>query len=72
MSIPDNYDQFEARERQQQKWLDSLPKCDHCGKQIQDEHFYLINNKFVCQCCLNRDFRKWTDDFIDQQREGTE
>lgn len=64
MNVPDAYDQFLSRERRQQKWLDSLPKCGICGEPIQDEHCYLINDEFVCPVCLDRDFRKDTDDYV--------
>ena len=64
MNIPDNYDQFSEKERREKAWLDSLPVCETCCKPIQDEHLYLINDEFVCQKCLDRDFRKDTDDYI--------
>ena len=65
MNIPDNYDQFLEKERREKAWLDSLPVCEICGKPIQDEHLYLINDEFVCPACLDRDFRKDTDDYVE-------
>lgn len=59
----DNYERWESHERQKEKELERLPVCEICGIPIQDEHCYLINDEFVCQRCLDRDFRKWTDDF---------
>lgn len=55
---------FDSRDAEEAKWLESLPNCDICGKPIQDKHLYLINDEFVCQDCLERDFRKWTDDYV--------
>lgn len=56
---------FEQHDREQAKWLAKLPKCGICGEPIQDEHMYLINDEFVCPDCLDRDFRKDTDDYVE-------
>ena len=55
---------FEAYDRQQEEQLERLPVCEICGEPIQDEHLYLINDEFVCEKCLIRDFRKNTDDYV--------
>jgi hypothetical protein len=55
---------FEQHDREQAKRLEELPFCEVFGKPIQDEHLYLINDEFVCEECLIRDFRKNTEDFI--------
>lgn len=65
MNIPDNYDQWKAHDREQTKRLEELPVCEICGEPIQDEHLYLINDEFVCPACLERDFRKDTDDYVE-------
>lgn len=64
MNVPDNYDLWEAHDREQAKQLAELPVCEVCGKPIQDEHLYLINDEFVCEECLIRDFRKNTEDYM--------
>lgn len=64
MNIPDNYDLWEAHDREREQALGKLPVCEICGKPIQDEHLYLINDEFVCPDCLDRDFRKDTDDYV--------
>lgn len=61
----DPLDDFDRHDREQAAWLKSRPVCEICGKHIQDEHLYLINDEFVCEKCLNRDFRKWTDDYAE-------
>ena len=63
MNIPDNYDLWEAHEREKERQLESLPVCEVCSKPIQDDHLYLINDEFVCEECLIRDFRKCVDDY---------
>lgn len=65
MNIPDSYDLLEAHDREQERQLERLPVCEICGKHIQDEHLYLINDEFVCQKCLDRDYKKQTDDYIE-------
>ena len=65
MNIPDNYDLWEAHDREQAQALERLPYCEICGKPIQDDHLYLINDEFVCPACLERDFRKDVDDYVE-------
>lgn len=57
---------FERHDREQERQLSELPVCEICGKPIQDENLYLINDEFVCQECLDRDFRKDTDDYVER------
>lgn len=61
MNIPDNYSQWEAHEREQEKRLAQLPVCVYCDNPIQDDHFYLINGDNVCPECLENEFRKDVD-----------
>jgi formylmethanofuran dehydrogenase subunit E len=56
---------FEHHDREQAKQLEKLPVCERCTHPIQDEHLFLINDEFVCEKCLNRDFRKDTDDYVE-------
>lgn len=52
MSIPDNYSQWEARDRDQNRWLESLPKCKCCEEPIQQEMAYHRNGEWICDACL--------------------
>lgn len=49
---------------QQIRSLDKLPKCDYCGKPIQNDYLYEINGDTLCERCLNREFRKDVDDYV--------
>lgn len=40
------------------KEIQEAPRCDFCGKQIDDGFFYRINGESVCKCCLDRHFRE--------------
>lgn len=43
---------FYRYDREQQEWLDRLPKCEHCCEPIQDEKYYEIEGVKVCENCL--------------------
>lgn len=58
MNIPDNYDLWEAHERDQEKRLARLPKCDYCGEPVQDDFYYEINGDVICEHCLDQFFKK--------------
>lgn len=62
--IPDNYDQWEAHERELEEQLEELPECENCGKTIQDDFYYEINDSIICEDCLNDNHRKRTEDFV--------
>jgi hypothetical protein len=40
-----------------------LPRCDYCKKRIDDDEYYDIYGEIVCYECLNKHFRKWTDEY---------
>lgn len=56
--IPDNYSQWLSHELQQERELDKLPKCDHCGRSIQDEYLFDIYGEIYCERCANLLFKK--------------
>lgn len=51
---------------EQEKQLDKLPKCDCCREPIVDDFFYNIDGMFYCEECLVSEFRKNTEDFIEE------
>ena len=63
VNIPDNYSQWLDHERQLDKQLAQLPVCADCGHHIQDDHYYLINDKAICPECLESGYRKEVDCF---------
>lgn len=60
----DAYADFLAHDAEREAWLSKLPVCEICGHPIQDEHFYEINDEPVCEKCLDRHFRRETDNYI--------
>ena len=65
MYIPDYNDLHARYEAEQQAKLDKLPKCEYCGEPITDEHLYDINGDIICEECLNDNFRKPVEDYIE-------
>ena len=42
------------------------PVCSNCGEHIQDEEAYYIDGEFICEKCMEREFKVWVDDFTDK------
>ena len=51
--IPDNYSQWEARDREQESWLGLRPECADCGEPIQDAEAYYIYGEWICEKCMD-------------------
>ena len=49
----DNYTLWERHDREEQAWLDSLPKCCLCGEPIQQDMAVRIGNDWYCDQCLD-------------------
>ena len=65
LNIPDNYDQFLKHDREEAKWLDSLPKCDYCGEPIQDDDLFDIDDVLYHMDCAKEEFMKPTENYVD-------
>ena len=62
--LADNYDLWAHRDAQNEKSLSKLPKCGYCGEAITEDYFYVIKRTFVCESCLNKEHRFYTDDYM--------
>lgn len=58
-------------ERDLDRWLEiqeirnaRLPHCCECGDAIIDDNYYLIDDKIYCQKCLDENFLRNTDDYM--------
>lgn len=49
----------------QDRRLERRPVCCYCEEHIQDEHYYLINGDAYCKGCLDDNFKKPIEDYID-------
>lgn len=61
--MPDNYSQWEAHEREQERRLARLPVCRCCGEPIQEERAWRFNGLLWCEACAEAEFRVWTEDY---------
>lgn len=64
MRIPDNYDAWEAHDRDQAKLLERLPVCADCQEPIQDDHVYTFDGLFYCPECVDINHRKTTEEYM--------
>ena len=48
---------------EQQKELDSLPRCKECKKPIQTEWLYEFDGEYICEDCMD-EHKKSTDSVI--------
>ena len=66
--MPDYNDvMLRAYEREQEAYLDSLPKCEICGEPIQDDFLYDVGGDIYCESCMIDTFRQCTANY---EREG--
>lgn len=59
----DNYDLWQDHNARQEAWLSRRPQCEKCGKHIQDEHYFFINNEVLCQECMEDAYMFSTEDY---------
>lgn len=55
---------FEGWDREQNKQLEQLPVCSHCGQAIQEEELWDINGELYHIDCAESEFKKRTEDYI--------
>ena len=57
---------FDRYDREMERRRARRPVCSNCGEHIQDEEAYLINSEFICQKCLDNEFKIWMDDYTEK------
>lgn len=66
--IPDNYDIFEAHERENTRHVSRLPRCANCNEPIEDDYGYDVDGLF-CESC----FKAWVDEIrVEIEEQGDE
>jgi formylmethanofuran dehydrogenase subunit E len=63
--VPDYTDLYEEHERDQERRLKKYPKCDCCDEPITDDYFYDIDGTYFCERCLKAEYRKKTEDYME-------
>ena len=61
----DPHKDFDRWDNEQTTALERLPVCSYCDNHIQDDFLYEINDAVICQECLNDNFRKSVDDYVE-------
>ena len=41
-----------------------LPKCEKCGKPIDDDFFYEIDGEILCEKCMHDEYARSTEDYL--------
>ena len=65
MKIPDNYEKWCKHQDEQEQAEETLPKCCKCKHPIDDDFLYEIEGELYCEKCMKKEFRRYTDDFIE-------
>lgn len=55
---------FARWDAEQESFREQLPLCVECGNHIEDDFCYEINSEYICQDCLDRNYKKVTTDLI--------
>lgn len=66
MAIPDNYDIYREYEDEQERMERRLPVCCCCDNPIGDDFLYEIDGDLYCEECMKDEFRRLTDNFMDE------
>lgn len=59
----DPLDDFDRLDRAQAEWEARLPQCEKCGKPIQDDIYFEIDNEILCEECVHDLYAKFTADY---------
>lgn len=55
---------FHRHDAEKEDALALLPVCSECGKHIQDEHCFVINDEAICEHCMEENHRVPTTDLM--------
>lgn len=56
---------FHSYDAEREAELSKLPRCSECDERIQTDECYEFNGELICLDCLEKNHRKWVDDYID-------
>ena len=55
---------FDRYDAEQESELEKMPVCSYCCQPIQDDYLYEINDELICEECINDNFRKSVEDYV--------
>lgn len=56
---------FHNHDRKQHEWIKQRPVCSECGHEIQEEFAFHINDEWVHVECMNTNYLKSVEDYIE-------
>ena len=61
----DNYSQWEAHDRKQERQREDLPVCEghKCGKRIEDDLYFDVEGEILCEKCMVLKYGRRTEDY---------
>ena len=60
----DNYSQWEAKTRREERWLAKLPVCEYCGHHIQSGKVLPLDGLVVHADCFMEEHAVDVEDYI--------
>lgn len=58
------YDLWERHDREQEKWLETLPVCNMCRNPIQQDKAIYYNDQWICEECERDFWQEIREDFL--------
>ena len=55
--MEDNYSLWRLMERERERYMAQLPVCSYCGRPVQEDYYYRINDELICSDCMEHCFR---------------
>jgi len=55
--LDDNYSLWRLMEREEERRMTLLPVCGYCGRPVQEDYYYRINDEIICPDCMEHCFR---------------
>lgn len=56
-----DFDRWDAYQAQQEA---RLPKCEKCGKPINDDIYFEIDEEILCEKCMHDEYARSTEDWL--------
>ena len=55
--MEDNYSLWRLMAREEERRLAGLPVCGYCGRHVQEDYYYRVNDEIICPDCMESCFR---------------
>lgn len=55
---------FARYDEEKEAMLSALPVCSECEEHIQDDQCFVVNDEVICEGCMDKHYKKWTEDLM--------